>query len=200
MRAIQTNRWPKGRGGARHLRGQSQIPESDLTVEIIGGYLDWIAGAEEEGIEEVVGYGAREIYSGGWRSSAAPWVCSVALAAPGAGYAALVDALAVRLPWTLTTMDASIPLARSAASTRSVPDGSALSVITAWAPASRAAAAIPSWSVATRTAEMLGARRAARTTCATIGRPASCSSGLPGSRVEPKRAGMTATVAMDNGG
>eukprot|EP00967_Tisochrysis_lutea_P158890 scaffold326562_cov62-Tisochrysis_lutea.AAC.1 len=62
---------------------------------------------------------------------------------------------------------------RSAASTRSVPEGSEEAVITARPPAASAAAAIPSWSVATKTARMEGARSAASTTCAISGRPPS---------------------------
>ena len=58
-------------------------------------------------------------------------------------------------------------------------------------PSALATRAIASWSVATRTSCTLAAARAARMTCAIMGAPSTCRSGLPCSRVDAKRAGMT---------
>ena len=76
---------------------------------------------------------------------------------------------------------------------RSEPEAWSARVITARAPAASAAAAISAVSVATTTSPSAAAR-ARSTTWTIIGRPPMSASGLPGRRVEAKRAGMSSTT------
>ena len=68
-------------------------------------------------------------------------------------------------------------------------------VITASPPKPRTAAAMRSSSVATSTRSTRCARDARSCTCWIIGLPWISERGFPGRRVEPKRAGMIATMA-----
>ena len=86
------------------------------------------------------------------------------------------------------------PAATSA--TRSVPVGWSARVITTSPPKPSTASAIRRSSVATMTRSSDRARRAASTTCRISGRPVSERRGLPGSRVEAKRAGITPTISV----
>ena len=89
-----------------------------------------------------------------------------------------------------------------AACTRSEPRGSVGSVSTATPPLARTASAISGSPQATATGP-ISASRARSSTCTIIGRPWMSASGLPGSRVEAMRAGMTTigfTCARDLGG
>ena len=81
----------------------------------------------------------------------------------------------------------------TASNTRSEPEAWSARVMTASPPAARTAATISSASVATTT-RPTSAAMARRHTCTIIGSPAMSASGLPGSRVECMRAGMTTSV------
>ena len=80
--------------------------------------------------------------------------------------------------------------------TRSVPVAWSARVITTSPPKSVTASAIRRSSVATMMRPSDFARRAASTTCWISGRPVSERRGLPGSRVEAYRAGITPTISM----
>src|SRR5579862_1438001 len=80
--------------------------------------------------------------------------------------------------------------AATAAKTRSVPEGSAGSVMTAIPPSARSVFAISSSPAATTTGP-ISAATAERQTRTIIGTPAISASGFPGRRVDAMRAGMT---------
>ena len=96
-------------------------------------------------------------------------------------------------PWTLITISASVP--RAASASRSVPVAWSREVITTSPPNPRTTAAMRSSSVATSTRSGRRARRTRSCTCWIMGFPCMSERGFPGRRVDPKRAGMIATMA-----
>src|SRR5690606_35351766 len=87
------------------------------------------------------------------------------------------------------------PSCSTTSARRSVPLGWSAWVNSTWPPAEWTASNTPWWSVATQTS--LAPEICARsTTRITIGLPAMSASGLPGSRVEAKRAGMMTRKAV----
>ena len=136
------------------------------------------------------------VFSSSRTISAASVAMSTAGSASGASAARMAPAAMVgRSPCTLTTR--SIPpcgsMRESASKMRSEPEAWSARVITARAPAASAASAIAAASVATTTSPS-SASRARSTTWAIIGRPPMSASGLPGRRVEAKRAGIIRTT------
>src|SRR5262249_32538863 len=101
-----------------------------------------------------------------------------------------------RSHWTLTTMSACGSTISRASKMRSDPQTWSARGITVAPPALSPHAATPPESVPTPTAPRRAAR-ARRMTCTIIGSPAMSASGLPGSLVEARRAGMTVrTIAL----
>ena len=94
----------------------------------------------------------------------------------------------------------SASVARTASARRSVPVAWAEEVSTTSPPKPRTAAAMRSSSVATSTRSGSEAARARSHTRSIIVFPWMSERGFPGRRVEPKRAGMIATMAKSLGG